>query len=473
MAGKIFVSYRRDDSRADARGIRDRLARVYGERNVFMDVDKLKPGQRFDVALADAMAQCEVLICVIGPRWLELLEQRMATGDRDYVREEVASALHRGVLVIPVVIDRTSLPKPDQLPDDIRNLVLHQKHDITHERFGRDVQDLIDAINAERRDRRTARAVRPYLEHAWIGAAVGLVLLIGLYYLSRPTGPSSSSTAFPIQSGGREGGPSMDGVTAAESQRRDSGTTDAERDQLRTALSRLQLQAAQERERWTREAQLQAEQSRAAATSELGSYAADLANARRITSDAERRVAELRVETARLGRNLKAFEGDEQTARRMLADARTIKAGWERELASARLSKPVDQEIGSAILRVIEDAIREAGEQENRALTKIQSIMDARQVAEEEQRRKEEELRVATIEASATIRADEERRVQEEYRRRETDAARVEAAAAAARAAAAAERAAERSRATKRPAVADPNREPVRAPSAPPIQGIR
>jgi len=48
MAGKIFVNYRREDARADARSIRDRLAGAFGEKTVFMDVDDLEPGERFD-----------------------------------------------------------------------------------------------------------------------------------------------------------------------------------------------------------------------------------------------------------------------------------------------------------------------------------------------------------------------------------------------------------------------------------------
>ena len=54
--GKIFVSYRRDDAPGDARSIYERLERSFGERNVFMDVDQLLAGQRFDRELDKALA---------------------------------------------------------------------------------------------------------------------------------------------------------------------------------------------------------------------------------------------------------------------------------------------------------------------------------------------------------------------------------------------------------------------------------
>jgi hypothetical protein len=148
MAGKIFINYRREDARADARTIRDRLAGAFGASRVFMDVDNLQPGQRFDQELAKALAQCDVFLSVIGPRWQALLEERARTAARDYVREEIAAALQRGIAVIPVLIERTPLPPPDGLPPDIRALVMHQKHGVEHERFGRDVDELIAAIRA-------------------------------------------------------------------------------------------------------------------------------------------------------------------------------------------------------------------------------------------------------------------------------------------------------------------------------------
>jgi len=178
MAGKIFVNYRRDDERAMAARIRDRLAQTFGEANVFMDVDNLLAGQRFDRELEKALGQTDVFLAVIGPRWMGLLAERQASGERDYVREEIAGALQRGIVVIPVLIERTPLPRADALPEDIRDLVLHQKHEVTHERFGRDVGDLVEAIRLARRAARAGgggggSAVR------WVGAAVLAALMLG------------------------------------------------------------------------------------------------------------------------------------------------------------------------------------------------------------------------------------------------------------------------------------------------------
>jgi hypothetical protein len=164
MPGKIFVNYRRDDAAGDARGVRDGLAAKFGEPNVFMDVDDLRPGQRFDVELAKALDACDVFIAVIGPRWYDLAYARAQAGDYDYVRAEIAAALQRGITVIPVRVGREGnmprLPRPDELPEDIRRLVFHQKHDIAHERFRRDITDLVQAIEPLTKAKATA-VVRP------------------------------------------------------------------------------------------------------------------------------------------------------------------------------------------------------------------------------------------------------------------------------------------------------------------------
>ena len=57
VPGKIFVNYRRDDERAVAARVRDRLAATFGDANVFMDVDHLLAGQRFDQELEKALAE--------------------------------------------------------------------------------------------------------------------------------------------------------------------------------------------------------------------------------------------------------------------------------------------------------------------------------------------------------------------------------------------------------------------------------
>ena len=185
MAGKIFVSYRRDDDPHGAARVRDGLAARFGKTNLFMDVDDLLAGLRFDDELAKALAACDVFIAVIGVRWMDLLKAKASSGERDYVREEIAAALERRIVVIPVRVGRdgqlTPLPRVDDLaPAGIADLVHYQKHDVTHENFGRDIGALADAITVVRRRLRAETALAtPRVSRLWVGAVFAGVLAIG------------------------------------------------------------------------------------------------------------------------------------------------------------------------------------------------------------------------------------------------------------------------------------------------------
>jgi hypothetical protein len=182
MAGKIFINYRRDDCRGEAARLHDKLAADFGKSNLFMDVDHLLVGLRFDAELENALAQSDVFLAVIGARWLDLLAERQKSGERDYVRAEIAAALRRGVLVVPVLIDGALLPRADQLPEDIRDLVMHQKAEVAHERFGRDAAALIHGIKEAR------KAVAPKAGRgALAGGIAGLLALLATLYSFWPT----------------------------------------------------------------------------------------------------------------------------------------------------------------------------------------------------------------------------------------------------------------------------------------------
>lgn len=63
---KIFINYRPDDDPSAAAHVRDALAASFGKSNVFMNVDNVLAGQRFNMELENALSQCDVLIAIIG-----------------------------------------------------------------------------------------------------------------------------------------------------------------------------------------------------------------------------------------------------------------------------------------------------------------------------------------------------------------------------------------------------------------------
>src|SRR5215210_761834 len=120
MSG-IFISYRREDSTTYARLLSDTLGEHFGSHLVFRDVDTMGPGVDFPTAIAAAVNECDVLLALIGERWLtaEHAGNRRLDDENDYVRVEIEAALERGILVVPVLLEGTRMPTRAELPESL------------------------------------------------------------------------------------------------------------------------------------------------------------------------------------------------------------------------------------------------------------------------------------------------------------------------------------------------------------------
>jgi hypothetical protein len=149
MPGKIFISYRRDDSAGHAGRVHDRLAREFGRDLLFMDVDAVALGVDFVEVLGVEVGKCNVLLAAIGPNWLDARDEngnRRLDNEHDFVRIEIAAALQRGIPVIPVLLEGTRVPKAEQLPDDLKVLARRNGLDVRHASFHSDMDRLVRGL---------------------------------------------------------------------------------------------------------------------------------------------------------------------------------------------------------------------------------------------------------------------------------------------------------------------------------------
>jgi hypothetical protein len=147
---RIFISYRRHDSKYQARMIHEAFAQEVSRENVFMDVDSIPPGANFRKLLKDWVAQCDVLLALIGPDWINatdpLTGKRRLENPSDFVRIEISEALARDIPVAPILLDGAPLPDADQLPGDLKELCDRQAEFIEFRTFDTDVQRLIKKL---------------------------------------------------------------------------------------------------------------------------------------------------------------------------------------------------------------------------------------------------------------------------------------------------------------------------------------
>ena len=181
---KILVCYRREDSAAYAGRLADRLRQSFGAENVFVDVDTIQPGQDFVESIDAFVGSCDALVAVIGRTWLsgsDATGRRRLDNPDDFVRREIATALRRGIRVIPALVGDARMPIASDLPDDLSTLVRRHALEISDASFHHDANRLIEAISAATGRPKTLTGRLPKLQwkptaRIWTGLATVLVL---------------------------------------------------------------------------------------------------------------------------------------------------------------------------------------------------------------------------------------------------------------------------------------------------------
>lgn len=139
---RIFISYRREDTEADAGRLYSDLEREFGRERIFKDVDDVPLGASVRRRISDAIAESAVVVVLVGPNWRP---ERMA-GENDWVRVEIELALEFRVPIIPVRLRRAELPMPSDIPESVRELCDLNAAELEHASWKRDMQPLLSAL---------------------------------------------------------------------------------------------------------------------------------------------------------------------------------------------------------------------------------------------------------------------------------------------------------------------------------------
>lgn len=152
---RVFVSYRRDDAAGHAGRLYDSLAQVFGEENVFMDIDAIELGTEFRAAIDEAIASCDVVLGVIGRAWATVTDasgrSRLDDPD-DFVRLELESAFARDVPVIPTLVQGADLPSSGELPPSLSPLPGRQGIELRDTAWHADIGRLVRRLERQGRE---------------------------------------------------------------------------------------------------------------------------------------------------------------------------------------------------------------------------------------------------------------------------------------------------------------------------------
>jgi TIR domain-containing protein len=157
VAKKVFISYRREDTGPAAGRVYDRLARLLPNSNLFFDVSTIGGGEDFVQRIEAEIGHSDAALVFIGDKWLEPAHrsERARIWDADdFVRAELRAALARPMLILPILVAGARMPKPEQLPEDVRAVALKNALPLRHESFDDDTESIVAAVfGASAKDR--------------------------------------------------------------------------------------------------------------------------------------------------------------------------------------------------------------------------------------------------------------------------------------------------------------------------------
>jgi TIR domain len=144
----IFISYRRSDALVYADRLQEELGEHFGPDEVFRDMDTITIGSDFVEAIDKALNDAEVMLVMIGPKWLATEGRRRLNEPDDFVRIEIAAGLQRpDVRVIPVLVGGATMPSEAELPRDISTLTRRHAFEMTDRHWRRDRAELLDNLD--------------------------------------------------------------------------------------------------------------------------------------------------------------------------------------------------------------------------------------------------------------------------------------------------------------------------------------
>jgi glycerophosphoryl diester phosphodiesterase len=229
--GRVFMSYRRDDTDFPASWLYERLTSHLGHDQVFKDVDSIELGDDFVEVINGAVGSCDVLLALIGDRWLTISDKdgnRRLDNPKDFVRLEIEAALRRRVRVIPILLGSAEMPTKEELPPSLSRLTRRQAMRLTPSRFEADIGRLLQVLDKtlleeqagrvaklEAQREAEARAAREATEQEQARPEAGTGPVAAAPLPSQPSGPlqapeRGAATASPDH-GGRGSDPVRQG----------------------------------------------------------------------------------------------------------------------------------------------------------------------------------------------------------------------------------------------------------------------
>ncbi|MCP2246912.1 TIR domain-containing protein [Lentzea aerocolonigenes] len=133
----IFINYRNGSHSVAVAALAQRLAHHFGDGVVFVD-HNMPSGSRYPDELRGHLIASNVVLAVIHDGWVDTFDREV-----DWVRWEIATALHMEKPVVPVLLGTTAPPTREQLPPEIGELAVRQASRLRAAHLEEDINHVI------------------------------------------------------------------------------------------------------------------------------------------------------------------------------------------------------------------------------------------------------------------------------------------------------------------------------------------
>lgn len=148
-AARIFISYRSKGDMFAAVALDDRLSAAFGPQAVFRAARSIKPGEDYSEAIRAALAECAVMLVLVGEGWAGSFRRTPAPAgapDIDWVELEIDTALRRGIAVIPVLLDGAERMSAADLPSRISTVASSQHLRLAGRTVDHDARRIVEVL---------------------------------------------------------------------------------------------------------------------------------------------------------------------------------------------------------------------------------------------------------------------------------------------------------------------------------------
>ncbi len=134
---RVFISYRHNDSEADAGRLYDTLVAELGQETLYKDVENITIGSNWKRAVREALADSAAVLFVMGPAW------HLTPA----IEFELQLALASDVPVIPILVRKADLLRlTSELPAPLSEIRERKAVTLSHASWLRDSRELLEML---------------------------------------------------------------------------------------------------------------------------------------------------------------------------------------------------------------------------------------------------------------------------------------------------------------------------------------